>query len=80
MIPNPDWDPLATLNTIITNAEHQSRLTADITRVLNDHAVLINQMTNIVNQLNLRICRLENQLSEAEIAISDLTAKGINHE
>jgi glycine cleavage system regulatory protein len=72
MIHDPDWDPLATLNTIITNAEHQSLLSADIAKVVNDHAGSINQLTNIINQLNLRICRLENELSEAEMAIADL--------
>lgn len=72
MYPNPDWDPLATLNTIITNAETQSQLTRDITKAINDHARSINQLNATINQLNLRICILENQLTEAEIAILEL--------
>lgn len=75
MFNNPDWDPLETLNTIIVNAETQSTLTRDIARALNNHAESINELNKTINGLNLRICILENQLSEAEIEIANLNSR-----
>lgn len=66
MIPNPDWDPLKTLQDLTVNLEEQSYLTLTISQQLNKLRRDINAqntatsyIVNYYNKLDQRIKDLE---------------------
>lgn len=66
MIPNPDWDPLKTLNEIVNNLEQQSQLTLTISQQLNKlrrdidaQTTAIGHLANYYNKLDQRLKDLE---------------------
>jgi hypothetical protein len=66
MIPNPDWDPLKTLNEIVDNLEDQSQLTLTISqelaklgRQVKAQNTAIEHMAKYYNVLNQRVKNLE---------------------
>ena len=59
---NPNFDPLKILNDLTQAQLQSSELSQEICRVLNEHTQHLNKVNEVFNDINQRLCQVENTM------------------